>query len=103
MIVVDNAQATRLLPTDVRDGVDIIETGSNLGFAGGMNVGIARALEAGATAVVVMNDDVVVQPDWLPPLVAELDVDESIGAVQPKLVYPGEPATREQHGRAPGS
>ena len=49
-------------------GVDIVETGCNLGFAGGMNVGIERALAAGATAVVVMNDDVVVEPGWLPPV-----------------------------------
>ena len=91
VIVVDNAQATRQLSADVSDGLEIVETGRNLGFAGGMNVGIERALAAGATAVVVMNDDVVVEAGWLPPLVAELDADESVGAAQPKLVYPGMP------------
>ena len=91
VIVVDNGTASRALPDDVRAGVAVIETGRNLGYAGGMNAGIDRALADGATAVIVLNDDVVVQQGWLPPLIAELARDATIGAVQPKLVYPGTP------------
>lgn len=37
--------------------LEIIETGRNLGYAGGNNVGIRRALEKGAEYVLVLNND----------------------------------------------
>jgi N-acetylglucosaminyl-diphospho-decaprenol L-rhamnosyltransferase len=91
IVIVDNGRAAALLPGAVQAGVEIIETGRNLGYAGGMNVGIERALQAGVTAIALLNDDVVVQPGWLHPLLAELDRDPAVGAVQPKLLYPGFP------------
>ena len=91
IIVVDNGRATAQLPNGVLEGVEVVRTGRNLGFAGGMNVGIRHALSRRASAVAVLNDDVVVEPDWLDPLVSELDHDPTVGAVQPQLVYPGLP------------
>ena len=44
---------------------------SNLGFAGGNNVGIRRALELGADWVLVLNNDVEVEPGFLAPLLDE--------------------------------
>lgn len=41
--------------------VDLIRTGANLGFAGGNNVGIRRALERGADWVLLMNNDATAQ------------------------------------------
>jgi GT2 family glycosyltransferase len=43
--------------------VDLIETGRNLGFAGGNNVGIRHALERGADWVVLLNNDATIAPD----------------------------------------
>jgi GT2 family glycosyltransferase len=43
-------------------GVELIRTGSNLGFAGGNNVGIRRALERGADWVLLLNNDAVAEP-----------------------------------------
>jgi GT2 family glycosyltransferase len=40
-------------------GVELIRTGANLGFAGGNNVGIRRALERGADWVLLLNQDAV--------------------------------------------
>jgi GT2 family glycosyltransferase len=95
VIVVDNGRAasSRLAATALGDQVEVIVTGSNLGFAGGMNVGIDRALTHGATAVALLNDDATVSVGWLEPLAAELDVDERIGAVQPLLLFAGVPPT----------
>jgi GT2 family glycosyltransferase len=39
--------------------VELIRNGANLGFAGGSNVGIRRALERGADWVLLLNDDAV--------------------------------------------
>lgn len=42
--------------------VDLIRTGINLGFAGGNNVGIRRALDGGADWVLLLNNDAVAEP-----------------------------------------
>jgi GT2 family glycosyltransferase len=42
--------------------VELIRAGANLGFAGGNNVGILRALERGADWVLLVNNDAVAEP-----------------------------------------
>jgi GT2 family glycosyltransferase len=42
--------------------VAVLETGKNLGYAGGNNVGLRRALQTGASWVLVLNNDTVVDP-----------------------------------------
>jgi GT2 family glycosyltransferase len=42
--------------------VELIRTGANLGFAGGNNAGIRRALERGADWVLLLNNDAVAEP-----------------------------------------
>lgn len=42
--------------------VDLIRTGVNLGFAGGANVGIGRALDRGADWILLLNSDAVAEP-----------------------------------------
>ena len=56
--------------------VDLIRTGVNLGFAGGNNVGIRRALACGADWVLLLNNDATAEPG----LAAAL---ESAAAVRP--------------------
>lgn len=92
VIVVDNGRRARDLGP-LLDRVTLVEAPTNLGYAGGVNLGVHRALEQGADAVMVLNDDVVVEPGWLAPLVAELD-DPAVGAVQPLLLLAGEPPLR---------
>jgi N-acetylglucosaminyl-diphospho-decaprenol L-rhamnosyltransferase len=89
VILVDNGGRTDRLPAATLADVDLVVPGQNLGFAAGMNVGVRRALDRSATAVMILNDDVVVEPGWLAPLVAELGGDR-VGAVQPKLLFAGE-------------
>lgn len=45
--------------------VTVLETGENLGFAGGNNVGIRHALEKGADYLFLLNNDTVVDPQIL--------------------------------------
>jgi GT2 family glycosyltransferase len=92
VILVDNGGHVDRLRPEALTGVELRSPGENLGFAAGMNHGIGRALELGATAVMILNDDVVVERGWLAPLVAEL-ADDRVGAVQPKLLFADEPHT----------
>jgi N-acetylglucosaminyl-diphospho-decaprenol L-rhamnosyltransferase len=84
VIVVDNGERARV------DGdAELIRAPRNLGFGGGANLGFRRAVELGATAVALLNDDIEVEPGWLAPLQAGLDSDGGLGAVQPKLLLAG--------------
>jgi GT2 family glycosyltransferase/glycosyltransferase involved in cell wall biosynthesis len=66
--------------------VTCVQTGRNLGFPGGMNAGIRRALEGGADRVVLVNSDVVVPPDCLGRLESALDADATAGIVGPLVL-----------------
>jgi GT2 family glycosyltransferase len=49
-------------------GVELIRNGANLGFAGGNNVGIRRALARDADWVLLLNNDAVAEPGLAPAL-----------------------------------
>ena len=65
--------------------VTYLHTGRNLGFSGGMNVGIRAALEAGADQVLLVNSDIVVSPECLGRLESAL-VDQPCGGIAGPLV-----------------
>jgi GT2 family glycosyltransferase len=67
--------------------VDLIETGENLGYAEGNNVGIRHALETHTDYVLILNNDTELQSDFLSQLVAEAESDPSIGVVGPKMYF----------------
>ncbi len=45
--------------------IELIATGSNLGYAEGNNVGLRHALKASPDAILILNNDTVVEPDLL--------------------------------------
>ena len=53
----------------------------NRGYAGGNNAGIRAALDAGAEAVLLLNNDTRVAPDFLLPLLWALNEHPRAGAV----------------------
>lgn len=69
----------------------LIQTGGNLGFSGGNNVGIRFALAQGAEYVWLLNNDTVVAPEALAALVARAGADTSVGIVGSTLRFYGEP------------
>ena len=52
-------------------GVRVIETGGNLGYAGGMNVGLRIAREEGRRFALLLNTDIVLAPGMVDALAAE--------------------------------
>jgi hypothetical protein len=93
VLVVDNASSDDT-PARVRaqfPGVLVIETGANLGFAAGNNVGLRYALEQGYDYALLLNNDTEVAPDFLGQLVARAESDPAIGAVGPLIYYHEQP------------
>lgn len=71
--------------------VKLIETGANLGFSGGNNVGITRALELGADYVLLLNNDTVVEPGLLDAFVAAAKRFPDAGVFSAKIYFYAEP------------
>lgn len=65
----------------------VIQNDTNLGFAAGNNVGIRYAIEMGADFVMLLNNDTVVRPDFLKPLMNVLDSQPAAIAVTPKIYF----------------
>jgi len=61
--------------------IELVETGVNLGFAGGNNVGIRYALKHGAKYAWLLNNDTLVAPNTLTEMVMIAKANPKVGAV----------------------
>jgi GT2 family glycosyltransferase len=71
----------------------LLESGENLGFAGGNNIGIRYALAHGAEYLWLLNNDTKPAPHALSALVAKALTDRGIGAVASICYYADAPST----------
>jgi len=89
-VLVDNASSDGVADAVEHDlpTVRVIRSDMNRGFAGGTNLGIGRL--DGIDAVALVNNDVTVPENWLPPLVDALRADGAVGAASPKMLLEGQ-------------
>lgn len=83
VLVVDNAstddsasQIRRAMPS-----IELLQTGANLGFGGGCNVGMRYAFARGADYVWLINSDATADPHALSALVRKADENSGVGSV----------------------
>jgi GT2 family glycosyltransferase len=96
-ILIDNASTDDSVPyvreTCINDPrVEIIENPTNLGWSGGNNVGIVRALDAGADYVFLLNNDTVTATNAIDELVRMAEANQNVGALAPKMLLYDNPA-----------
>jgi GT2 family glycosyltransferase len=70
-------------------GCQVLETGHNLGYAGGMNRGIAAQRERGAGRLLLLTHDARLRPGALAKLLAAAAAAPSFGVLGPSLVLAG--------------
>ena len=90
LVVVDNhsSDGSAAYVRDHYPHARVIENQANLGFGGGVNVGLRTLLaEQGPEYVVLLNQDTEVAPGWLAGMLQPFD-DAAVGAVGCKLLYP---------------
>lgn len=89
IILVDNGSTDGTVPLvrACHPQVEIIETGENLGFTGGNNVGIQRAMRNGADYIMLLNNDTIVAPDMLDIMVEAMEADPTLGVTGPTIYY----------------
>jgi hypothetical protein len=68
---------------------EVIRLAENRGFAAGNNIGVERAATFDPTHILLLNNDTLVDPGFLVPLLGALDAPD-IGVVGPKILYHAE-------------
>src|SRR5262245_41420677 len=93
ILIVDNHSGDGSVPMlrDAFPDIRVFESGDNLGFSGGCNLGIRAALDGGARFVLLMNSDAILAPDALECLLAAVEETPSLGIVAPVLLSREEP------------
>ena len=90
-IVVDNASTDdsveRLNIAQKDYEFILLKSEENNGFSAGNNIGIRYALESGADYVLLLNNDTVVEPDFLSVAIEASEHDNSVGLTIGKILY----------------
>jgi GT2 family glycosyltransferase len=96
LVVVDNGTGA-LVAAEVEaaaPGAELLRLPENLGYAGGNNAGIRRALAARASYVVLVNNDALLEPGCLDVLVGvAVDGGPRVAAVGAKVLSAADPTT----------
>jgi len=85
VVVVDNASSDdslKRLEDAAMDRVRVVRAGRNLGYGGGINLGMAGA---GPGHVLICNPDLLVDEDCIRSLTARLEAEPGLGIVAPRL------------------
>ena len=89
VIVVDNASSDGSVEVvkSKYPQVELVENKTNLGFAAGNNVGIKYALENDADYIGILNNDTLVDENFIEELINVLEKDGNIGVAVPKIYF----------------
>jgi hypothetical protein len=89
VIVVDNGSTdgTAEALAEAHPEVEVLRCEQNQWISGGLNVGIRHALAAGYDYLLLLNNDIEVDPGMVRELVAVAESDSTIGCVGPKAYY----------------
>lgn len=89
IVIVDNASSNNslgILKQKINDCI-IIESKENLGFAGGNNLGIKYALDHNADYIMFLNNDTLVNNDFLNNMIMSFTKDNKVGLVGCKIMH----------------
>ncbi len=93
ILVVDNASADGTAAAVIEEfpDVEVVINKSNLRFAGGNNVGIQKALDHGAKYIMLLNNDTVVEKNFLNNLLDAAEKNSFVGMAGPKIFFHDDP------------
>ena len=94
IIIVDNNSLSieiDKLNSIIGDNIHLITLSENMGFAGGNNVGISAALERKADFILIINNDTIVESNFIEPLLEKFKLNSLVGIVAPQVNYYNDP------------
>lgn len=88
IIIVDNNSNKKNLEDELNNlNVDIIFLDENKGFAGANNVGIEFASKYNPDYYLLLNNDTIVDKDFIEPMIKVFENDNKVGIVTGKIFY----------------
>lgn len=90
IVVVDNASTDdsfEILKKNINDKCILIESGKNGGFASGNNIGIKRALEIDCEYVILLNNDTLVDKNFINEMLKGFSISKNVGLVSSKILF----------------
>jgi len=84
---IDNFSEFENISTNFR----LLRSEENLGFSGGNNIGIKYSLKQSVDYILLLNNDTIVEKNFLKPLIEKFSDIEDIGIVAPQINYYDEP------------
>lgn len=89
ILIVHNPARPGEAAPSVAPGCELIQTGRNLGYAGGMNVAVARLLEREAELLLLLTHDARLRPGALKTLLSAAARQPGFGLIAPVLLLAG--------------
>jgi len=90
VVVVDNQSTDDsivILKRTLGESIVLIEAPENKGFSYGNNIGIQYAMKNHADFVLLLNNDTVVDEDFITPLVHFAETEPKCGCISPRIYY----------------
>ena len=90
IFVVDNASTEEKRVQDnllLQRNVRILQSNANLGFSGGNNLALQVAIKEGFDYILLLNNDTIVEADFLSELIHTAERDREIGIVAGKIYF----------------
>lgn len=90
IVIVDNGSSDdyrKLREEYNSSNVIVLDSGKNLGFSGGNNIGIRYAIERGTDYILLLNNDTIVEPDFLAHMVFAANEHNDGYVITNKMMY----------------
>ncbi len=90
VVVVDNGSEggeAGILQEEFGDFIHLIESKTNCGFAGGVNIGVRYVLEEGTDYILLLNNDTIVHPGFMTELVRSAESLHDMAVACPKTYF----------------
>ena len=102
VILVDNNSSDQCsaLAQELYPAIRVIKNSANRGFAGANNQAYELAKSLGVKYLALLNDDTIVDENWLNELLAVMEDDPRVGAAQAKLLLYPETQLLNSYGNA---
>lgn len=89
IVIVDNASTDdsyNEISQDLSGEVTLIRAKENAGYAAGNNIGIRYALKKGDGYICILNNDTIIDSDFLSPCIKALKKDRKVAFVSPSII-----------------
>lgn len=82
IVIVDNCSTDNSFPMleEKLDEIELHQTGENVGYTGGINFGLKIIKEKNADYILVLNNDTIVEKDFLNNLIVAMEKNSAAGA-----------------------